>query len=404
MSFARCLWAIVALGAVVRVVHTLAVAPWPPEVFNDESYYATLGRLIARGEGFIRPAEFFAQGLQIPTAERAPLFPLALAGLAELGVTDGDVRLLGVLTGAGVVAMLGLLARRLAGDRAGLIAAGLAALHPTLIAADGALMTESLYGLLAAVALLAAYRVVDEPRTSGALVLGAVVGLAALVRAEALILLPLLLVPLVRRPGGVRAALLVCVAFAAVLTPWTARNWSVFDRPVLVATEGGETLAGANCDITYFGDRIGGWTVLCAEFSGRGNEAATLNELGRRGVDYALDHVGRIPVVAAARLGRSWGAYAPFDVPEGREPWVMHAGVVVYVLLLPVAAWGLVLVRRRGAGAWIIATPLLTVTLTTLLAYGAVRFRHSAELAIVVLAAIALDRMIARNGPVRPDR
>jgi 4-amino-4-deoxy-L-arabinose transferase-like glycosyltransferase len=404
MSFGRGLWAIVALAVALRLAHTLAVAPWPPEVFNDESYYATLARLIARGEGFIRPGEFFADGLEIPTAERAPLFPLALAGLAELGVVGDHARLLGVLTGAGVVVALGLLARRLAGDRAGLIAAGLAALHPTLIAADGALMTESLYGLLAAGALLAAYRVVDDPRTSRALVLGAVVGLAALVRAEALILLPLLLVPLVRRPKGVRAAVLVCVAFAAVLAPWTARNWSVFDRPVLVATEGGETLAGANCDITYFGDRIGGWTVFCAEFSGRGNEAATLNELGRRGVDYALDHAGRVPVVAAARLGRSWGAYAPFDVPEGREPWVMHAGVVLYLLLLPLAAYGLVLVRRRRAGAWIIATPLLTVTITTLLAYGAVRFRHSAELAIVVLAAIALDRMIARNGPVRPDR
>ena len=82
----------------------------------------------------------------------------------------------------------------------------------------------------------------------------------------------------------------------------------------------------------------------------------------------------------------------------------MHAGVGVSLLLLPLAVYGLVLVRRRGAGAWIIATPLLTVTLTTLLAYGAVRFRHSAELAIVVLAAVALDRLIARNGPVRPDR
>ena len=91
-------------------------------------------------------------------------------------------------------------------------------------------------------------------------------------------------------------------------------------------------------------------------------------------------------------------------MPEGREPWVSHAGLVVYVLLVPLALYGLVLLRRRGAGAWIMATPFLAVTLTTLLAYGAGRFRHSAELAIVVLAAIALDRMIARHGPVRPDR
>ena len=44
-----------------------------------------------------------------------------------------------------IVALLG---RRLAGERAGLIAAGIAAIYPTLIAADGALMSETLYGLL----------------------------------------------------------------------------------------------------------------------------------------------------------------------------------------------------------------------------------------------------------------
>jgi hypothetical protein len=51
-----------------------------------------------------------------------------------------------------------LLGRGLAGDLAGLLAAGLAAVDPALIAADGALMSESLYRLLLAMTLLAAYR------------------------------------------------------------------------------------------------------------------------------------------------------------------------------------------------------------------------------------------------------
>ena len=51
----------------------------------------------------------------------------------------------------------------------GLIAAGLAAVYPTLIAADGALMSETLYGALVALALLAAYRLLDAPeRRAGA--------------------------------------------------------------------------------------------------------------------------------------------------------------------------------------------------------------------------------------------
>jgi 4-amino-4-deoxy-L-arabinose transferase-like glycosyltransferase len=397
-GFGSWLAVILAVGICLRVAQTLLAAPWPPEIFNDEAYYATLARLISRGEGFVRPGEFFGEGLSVPTAERAPLYPLALAGLAELGVTGGDGRLLGILTGGGTIVALGFLGRRLAGDRAGLLAAALAALYPTAIAADGALMTESLYGFLAALSLLAAYRLVEAPGPGRALLLGAIVGLAALARAEALILLPLLLIPVVRRAGGLRAAAFVCLAFVVVLAPWTARNWIVFDRPVLIATEGGETLAGANCAPVYSGERIGAWDAACVSFSGRGNEAVELNELGRDGIRYALDHLSTLPRVELARLGRTWGLLDPFETPEGRASWLMDIGALLFYLLVPLAVYGFLVLRRRGVPVWIVTTPLVTVTLTTLLAYGAVRFRHSAELSLVVLAAVAMDRILAVAG------
>jgi 4-amino-4-deoxy-L-arabinose transferase-like glycosyltransferase len=392
--FYRWLAAIVAFGLALRALQTLLVAPWPPGFFNDEAYYNALAQLIAHGVGFVRPAEFLGDGLTLPTAERAPLFPLLLAGLAKLGLADGDLRLLGLLTGGGTIAVLGLLGRRVGGARAGLLAAGIAALYPTLIAADGALMTESLYGLLAALALLLAYRLLDAPTLGWALALGAILGLAAHARAEALLLTPLLLVPLLRRPGGLKTCAAVCVACALVLVPWTVRNWSEFDRPVLIATEGGETLAGANCEQVYYGEDIGNWRVSCVDFSGRGNEAAELNEAGRDGIRYAREHLGRVPIVAAARFARTWGLYRPFAVPEGRRAWVMHLGAGIYFLLIPLAVCGFVLLRRRHVPVWILMTPFITVTVTTLLAYGQIRFRHSAELSLVVLSAVALDRLL----------
>ncbi|MEA2364141.1 MAG: hypothetical protein QOD71_3286 [Thermoleophilaceae bacterium] len=390
------LWlaAIVALGVALRAAYTLLVAPWPPGIFNDEAYYATLAQLVAHGEGFVRPAEFYRDHLSLPTAERAPLFTTLVAGLYKLGLSGGDGRLLGLLSGGGTIAALGLLGRRLAGDRAGLLAAGVAALYPTLIAADGAMMTESLYGVFAALSMLAAYRLLDAPGIGRALVLGVLLGIAAHARAEALLMLPLLLVPVLRRPGGLKAAAAVCAAFAVVLVPWTVRNWSAFDRPVLIATEGGETLAGANCDVTYYGERIGTWQVSCAAFSGRGNEAVELNEAGHKGIRFARDHVGRLPLVGAARLARTWGLWRPFAVPEGRRAWVQQIGAALYFVLIGLAAYGFVVLRRRRVPVWILMAPFITVTVTTLLAYGQIRFRHSAELSLVVLAAVALDRLL----------
>jgi 4-amino-4-deoxy-L-arabinose transferase-like glycosyltransferase len=400
--FALWLAAIVAAGVGLRAFQTLLIAPWPPGIFNDEAYYSTLARLVASGYGFVRPGEFYGDHLSFPTAERAPLFTTFVAGLYKLGLAGGDGRLVGLFTGGGTIAALGLLGRRLAGPRTGLIAAGIAALYPILIAADGAMMTESTYGAFAAFSMLVAYRLLDSPSLAYALLLGVLLGLAALARGEALLLLPLLLIPIVWRHGwradGLRAAAVVVVTFAVVLTPWTIRNWSAFDHPVLIATEGGETLAGANCDPTYYGAAIGTWRFSCAQFDGRGNEAEELDKAGHRGLRYARGHAGRVPLVLGARFARTWGLWEPFAVPEGRRKWVQQLGAVVYFALVPLAIWGLVLLRRRRVRLLILLAPFITVTLTSLLAYGQIRFRHSAELSLVVLAAVAVDRaLVARH-------
>jgi 4-amino-4-deoxy-L-arabinose transferase-like glycosyltransferase len=416
-SFGVWLGTIAAVGVAIRVAQTLLVAPWPPGIFDDEAYYFTLAKIVAHGHGFVRPDEWIAHRIAVPTAERAPLYTLLLAGLDKLGATGADPqRLLGALTGGGTIVALGLLGRRLATPRAGLLAAGIAAVYPILVTADGALMTESLYGFLVALALLAAYRLTAAPSAGRAIVLGAILGLAALTRGEGLILLLLLLLPLMRRRRGLRAVAVVCLTFAVVLAPWTVRNWTVFDRPVLVATEGGETLAGANCHQAYYGDKIGTWQVPCYHVStGRDprhfNEAAALDRAGHEGIRYARHHVGRLPAVLAARLELSWGLRRPFLVPEGRSRPLMRLGAVMYFVLLPLAVYGLVVLRRRRVPIWILTTPFVSGTVTTLLSYGNPRFRHSAELSIAVLAAVAVDRVWRRTAvrpaagtPARSDR
>ena len=207
------------------------------------------------------------------------------------------------------------------------------------------------------------------------------------------------MIPLLRRRAGIKAAAVACVTFAVLLLPWSARNAIEFDRPVLIATEGGETLAGANCTPSYYGERIGSWSSLCVSFDGRGNEAKELNDVGREGIDFALDNTGQIPRVAAYRVARTWSLYGVFDSAEGREPWVTRLGVYMLVLLVPLAVVGLITLRRRSVPVWILCTPLITVTLTSLLAYGNPRFRHSAEIPIVVLAAVAIDRLAPRRPP-----
>ncbi len=67
-------------------------------------------------------------------------------------------RLTMTVFGAGVVLLIGLIGRAVAGNRAGLIAAGIAALYPNLWINDGLVMSETLATLAVALAILLAYR------------------------------------------------------------------------------------------------------------------------------------------------------------------------------------------------------------------------------------------------------
>ena len=389
--------ALVVVGLAVRVVYTLAVSPWPPATIDDQTYFNALPLLLADGHGFINPFLYVFQDHVVrATAEHPPLHSVLLAGLAELGGRSPDAqRLTGAVFGAGTIVVAGLLARRLAGERAGLIAAGVAALYPVLIVTDGALMSESLFVVLVGLSLLAAFRLAEAPSLGRGAVLGALAALAALTRGEALLLLGLLLLPVLRRPAGRRAALVSVAAFALVLTPWTIRNWVVFDQPVLISTNPGSAIGGANCRETYYGDQLGGWRPQCLRPS-PGNEAEHMAHLRREGIDYARDHAGRLPVVLAVRLARVWNLYDVFQVPEGRSIRAHKAGVGVFFLLVPFALAGAWLLRRRRVALWIMLAPAIMVSITALTTYGNQRFRAPAEITVVVLAAVAADALWRR--------
>src|SRR4051794_29520618 len=137
-----------------------------------------------------------------------------------------------------------------------------------MIAVDGALMSETLYGPLIAGVLLAAYAVHDRARLWAAALLGALIGLAALTRSEALLFVPLLAWPVAWRAGAdgrarLAVAAVATVACVLVVAPWTIRNAVQFDAFVPISTNDATVLAGANCPLTYHGVDLGGWNIKC---------------------------------------------------------------------------------------------------------------------------------------------
>lgn len=400
-------WLVLAL--LLRLVYGLVIVKTKP-LLGDGLEFHLLAEGIADGKGFAQAMPFHPPAL--PTADKPPLYPLVLALFTKLtGHGWQPHQVAGAMIGTGTVAAVGHLGRRVGGERAGLVAAAVAAVYPLLIATDGSFRSESLYALLVVATLLSAYRLLDRPTTRSAVLCGALIGLATLTRTEAIALLVLLVLPAAllapRRRGALRLTAVATAAAVVVLAPWLIRCWTTFDRPVFVSTNSGGLLAGANCDRTYHGEFLGQWVLACLGPPRLGNEAAISSQLADRGLTYARDHAGRLPVVLAVRVLRTWELYRPKQqwgieqFFEGRDRRVEQAGVVTYYALALLALYGLVLLRRRGQPLRILLAPALLVTLVSLGAYGFTRFRVAAEIPIVVLAAITLDHLAARRLPPR---
>jgi 4-amino-4-deoxy-L-arabinose transferase-like glycosyltransferase len=395
--------ALIALAALaVRVGYVVGPARNVKGI-GDWYFFHWGANLIADGHWFVEPFEKMFHGRLVPSAGHPPLWELMLSGVSWLGGTSYIAhRLLGCALGAVTVVVIGLLGRRVGGDRAGLVAAAIAAAYPVMIAADGSLMSEGLYTLLIAGAVLLAFRLRDRADTRSAAWLGAIVALAALTRSEALALLPLLVLPVALTRPARRwwLAGVAVLAAVVVIAPWTVRNWTEWGRPVLISTNDGTLLAGANCDRTYHGRDIGFWNIEC--ISERSTESEPKQEARWRseGLTYLKDHAGRLPVVLGVRVLRTWDLYQPRRMvlfAEGRWVRAEQAGVIVYFLLLPLAAGGGWLIRRRRGDLLTLLAPVALVFLLSLIGYGIPRFRAPAEIAIVVLAAVAVTHLLERR-------
>ncbi|MCU1429678.1 MAG: Dolichyl-phosphate-mannose-protein mannosyltransferase [Actinomycetia bacterium] len=410
---------------------------------SDQVFYNAESNTLAQGHAFTAPFPHPGEPgvAHPPTAEHPPLTVMVLAPVSWLferpvlrNVADKfeiagqthythvrEQRYAMALLGTLLVLLIGLLGRAIGGERVGWVAAGIAALYPNLWVSDGLIMSETITGLAVVAAMLCALRMVRRPSVGAALATGVFAGLAALGRAELVLFIPLLVVPVAffARAGRGRAttlALVGCIAAAAVIVPWVGYNLARFHERTFVSTNDGIALVGSNCDPVYKGSAIG-LTVLrppCLDSQGlKGDESVLAKVYRTRAIDYMKGHKRRVPVVVAARVGRTWGVFRPMDMlwfnqGEGRERWVIALGMwTYYPLLLLGVAGAIVWWRRSARQTWVLLVPAIASTIGVAATYGQTRFRAAAEPSIVVFAAVAIvvivDQLRARTVDPAPE-
>lgn len=391
LTWRRGFIAVVLLGAGIRLF--MLAQKWERELLlNDSIWYSYIATDLTKGVWF---RDILTGG---PTAEHAPLTSLVITPLSFLPDALLGQRITTTALGITTVAVVALVGRRFGGDRVGIVAGFLAAVYPNMWLSDGLVMSESLALLLVSLFLYVALDWVPTPTVAGGAVIGAICALAALTRSELLLLAPLIAFVVWRqhrwagawRPVG--AAALGCLL---VLSPWFAFNASRFERPVLLTTNDGTTLLGANCDDVYGGSNMGGWSVFCVFDAPEveGDDSVRSAAQRRFAVEYVRDNLDRVPLVVGARVLRTFDLYGVpdmvnGDVGEERPRAGVWAGIVMMWVLIPLAVVGLW--RTRGTDRTVLLLPVIVVAITTILFYGGHRLRAPAEPVLCLGAAVTL--------------
>lgn len=192
-------------------------------------------------------------------AQVMPGLPLYMAAIYKVvDYTKRDpfpfIRYGNLLLSLATLALIYLLARRVAGPYVALGAAFVSAIYPSFVWANGAILTE-----VPAIFLLTAYfywqiRTFDTHRWTDALIAGLLLGATALVRAE---FLPLIAVLYAfywlwkRKRGTWKLALLSCIGIAIIMSPWWIRNLVTLHEVTLTATQTNPFTAGTYPNKNY---------------------------------------------------------------------------------------------------------------------------------------------------------
>lgn len=421
---------VIALGGLaVRIGTILARPPCPPGIvdasscfsgLNDAGYYHDQANLFADHVWFRSTNGFDVPDLvggTHPTAFHPPLYSMYLGVVSWLGGhSTTSHRVASALLGAVTIVLIGVLARKLAGRRAGWIAAGIAALYPALWINDVVLMSETMYAFVLVLVVLLAYRLWEAPGRRRALLLGVAIAVATLTRSEALLLLAFVALPItlgargLAREARLRLLVTTTVAVVLVLAPWIVFNLGRFEKTTVLSTSAGTFLSLGNCDETYYDPDLMGFPYPCDTVGGQpalaGLDESQLDAVLRdRSTTYIRDNLGRTPLVAAVRVGRTFGFWDPGAQVaadwrfENRGRAASAAALLAYYAALPFAiAGGVVLWRRRVA-----LSPLVGLVVLSAVAVMGVhalsRVRLAADVAIVVLATIGIEALLRRSFP-----
>ncbi len=377
---------------------------------SDADWYYGHAAMLAHGLGYLG-------GHGQPTA----FWPVGWPWLLSLAFRVGGVSVwtVGVLNLA-ASALTGWimldLARRWTGSelaaRAGLLAF---AIYPNAICYVPLALTEVMYTALLTGGI---WLLVTRPGGARTVLAGLVFGVATLVKAQTLVIVPVILAIMLwreagairRMPGMVLRGVLVLGAAALVIAPWTLRNHRELHAWVAVSTNGGITLLTGNNDSARGGYTPDDPLVRSIDGMKYSDEVRYDAQARTLAVDWIVSRPLRFVALAPLKVWHLWG-------PDGEGQWAYETGSwafraapqaflivrainqVWYWLLLAAFAMAPLRIARRRIDWWLVPYAVaLFPTIIAVVFSGQSRFHYPAMPFVCLVAGWLLADWIGAAG------
>lgn len=392
------------LAFAVRIVWIICVHPDPTDGrFDDTAWYYSAAHFFANGDGYVNP---FTGTL---TASWPPGYPIALGMLFKVaGQGTAQAYIANAVLSTVTVAVVYAIGLTLFDRRTALLGALAAAVWPGQIYFSSLALSEPLFTLLFTTAFLL---IVVTPRAGAwrgtvLLALGVMIGLAALTRGQALVLLPLALAAWgmagYRWRPAVAWVTLAAIGAAVVIAPWVVRNDHQLGSPVLIATNLGPNLWIGNHD-----DATGRMNIPESDppLPERGTltqpqyEVKAGNLALRKGLTYMVSHPVDEVRLSGSKIramyesdstALDWNsAYKPgYYASQSVEDFLRGVANAFWFGVLALAGVGVLSIRSRlGDIAGILPLTLLAWTATHVVFFGDGRFHYPVVFTIALLGA-----------------
>lgn len=352
--------------------------------------YEQLAKNLLDGRGFTIEGR--------PTSLHEPLYPFFLAANYYLfGYSYTAVRIIQSIMGAAVCVLVFLTAKRVIDLRAAIISSLISCFNPGFIMINQITMAENIFIFLFSIAMLLFIKQNSKYDIKNLILLGFVLGLAALTR-SVISFFPLIILFLfswnaMKQRLGFKeyifAILTFIVFFILPIVPWTIRNWHAHHRFVPICTKGGLGLYSSYLPkdgkiFGYIADN--NITKKSRQFN---SEVDQSNFLFKETIKFIKNNPLQVLKLEILKIAYF---FSPFDweiIGDGAYNYM-------YGFILPFFFIGVVITINKPDGLLPVYGSIIYYFLLSILTYGSPRFRLSIEPYLIIIASAGIVYFISR--------